>query len=127
MIKPSPNPSVVSTSAVWLNQIMEIGLFTKGFYWLSDFFMIMAVFFQKTIEQSLEGFWSWIGQKLISISEDTLSTVEMDAAEKTDEMFDSALNSLAIYEQNILKKTLRWDLALIPIVLAAILILLFVL
>lgn len=119
--------SIVSEGAVWLNQKMEKGLLTNGFYWLSDFFMRIAVFFQKNIEQNLEGFWSWIGKKLISISEDTLSTVEMDASDKADEFFDSAMNSLAIYEQNILKKTLKWDLAWIPIVLAAILVLLFVL
>jgi len=118
---------MIVEGAVWLNQTMEMGLLTRGFYWLSDFFVQLGVFFQRNVEQNLERVWSWIGEKLISISEDTLSTVEVDAAEKTGELFDSALNSLAIYEQNVLKKTLRWDLALIPIVLAAILVLLFVL
>jgi hypothetical protein len=42
-------------------------------------------------------------------------------------MMDNALNALETYEQNVLKKALRWDLAWIPLLLVVILIMLFVL
>jgi hypothetical protein len=61
------------------------------------------------------------------LSEGTLRKVEEDATRSTTAVMGNALNSLADYEKNVLKKSLRWDLAWIPFLLVMILVMLFVL
>jgi hypothetical protein len=115
------------TAARWLNEKLEFGVFTHGLVRLSAFFHRIADWVYHNIEGGMERLWIWIGRKLIALSEGTLRKVEVEAAQTTGNLLDDALNSLAIYEKNVLRKALRWDLAWIPFLLVVILIMLFVL
>jgi hypothetical protein len=117
---------LILKSAQWLYQKLEIDIFSNGFSQLGDFFNRIAAWLNTNIEQGFERLWSWIGQKLMAISEVTFLTFEVDAAEKTGALVDDALSSLDIYEQNILKRSLRLDLVWIPLLLVVILAFLFV-
>jgi hypothetical protein len=114
-------------AARWLNKNLEFGIFTHGLVRLSAFFQRIADWVYHNIEGGMEKLWIWIGSRLIAISEGTLRKVEVEAAQTTGNLLDDALNSLAIYEKNVLRKALRWDLAWIPFLLVVILIMLFVL
>jgi hypothetical protein len=114
-------------AARWLNENLEFGLFTHGLVRLSEFFQRIADWVYHNIEGGMEKLWIWIGRQLIAISEGTLRKVEVEAAQATGNLMDDALNSLGIYEKNVLRKALRWDLAWIPFLLVVILIMLFVL
>jgi hypothetical protein len=109
-------------TARWLNQNVEIGLFSTGISRLAGFFMKFARWNTEKIERRLEKTWTWIGKKLLSLSEGTLSIVEVEASQKTDELVGDALQSLESYEQKVLKKRMRWDLVWIPLLLIGILI-----
>jgi hypothetical protein len=124
--RPEFSEGMLSTGAAWLNRTMETGLFSNGVYQLSGYFKRMAIWFYQNIEKRLEHLWLIVGQKLMSISEEALFTLEVDAVNKTGILVDEALDSLEIYEQNVLKKTLRFDLVWIPLLLLVILVLLFV-
>ena len=124
--RPEFAEGLLSTGAQWLNRTIETGLFSKGVYQLSGFFKGVAVWFYQNIEKRLENLWSLLGQKLQSISKVTLFTLEVDAIKKSGTLVDEALDSLEIYEQNVLKKALRFDLLWIPLLLMAILMMLFV-
>ncbi|MBW6465519.1 MAG: hypothetical protein K0B06_03345 [Brevefilum sp.] len=113
--------------ARWLNEKLEFGVFTHGLVRLSAFFHRIADWMYHNIEGGMEKLWVWIGRKLVALSEGTLRKVEVEAAQTTGSLLDDALNSLAIYEKNVLRKALRWDLAWIPFLLVVILIMLFVL
>jgi hypothetical protein len=114
-------------AARWLNENLEFGIFTHGLVRLSAFFQRIADWVYHNIEGGMEKLWIWIGRRLVAISEGTLRKVEVEAAQTTGNLLDDALNSLAIYEKNVLRKALRWDLAWIPFLLVVILIMLFVL
>lgn len=110
----------------WLNDKLEVEIFGTEVYHFSNSFVRFANWVHEGIEERLEDFWSWIGQGLIKISEGTLFNVEVGVVEKTGELMDEALSSLESYDESVLKKTLRWDLAWIPLLLAVILIMLFI-
>lgn len=114
-------------AARWLNENLEFGIFTHGLIRLSEFFQRIADWVYQNIEGGMEKLWIWIGRKLVALSEGTLRKVEVEAAQATGYLMDDALNSLAVYEKNVLRKALRWDLAWIPFLLVVILIMLFVL
>ena len=143
---------VLVKAARWLNQHLEQGVLTLGISRFSTVFHNLADWLYQNVEQGFEKIWIWIGRKLISvsegtwkfeqrlekvliwvsskllaISEETLHRVEVEGPKSTGHMMDNALNALETYEQNVLKKALRWDLAWIPLLLVVILIMLFVL
>jgi len=107
-------------SANWLNEKVEIGVFTKGFYHLSDALEGSASWLSDRVEQGMERFWSWIGNSLMKISEATFIKFEVESSQKSEVLLDNALNSLDKYEQNVLRKNLRLDLAWIPLFLLVI-------
>lgn len=111
----------------WLYQNLEIGLFSIGVSQFGNFFVNVTTWLNTNVEQGFETVWSGIGQKLMATSEETYSRLEVDPDEKTGVLVNDALNSLDTYEQNVLRKSLQWDLAWIPLLLLVILILLFVL
>lgn len=113
--------------ARWLNEKLELAVLTEGLVKLSRFFEGLAGWVYHNVEGQIEKLWISIGRRLVALSEGTLRVVEMDAAHSTEALMDNALNSLAAYEKNALKKALRWDLAWIPFLLVVILIMLFVL
>jgi hypothetical protein len=113
-------------TAQWVNQKLEIGIFTNGIYRLGEFFGRMTSWVRKVVEDQLEKGWTWIGQELTTISESALSKAEVDAAYKTDAFVNDALKSLEIHEEKVLKKKLRWDLMWIPILMIILLIYLMV-
>jgi len=104
-------------SASWLNEKVEIGVFTNGFYRLSDALEGSASWLSDSVEQGMERFWSWIGNSLMNISEATFIKFEVESSQKSEVLLDNALNSLDKYEQNVLGKNLRLDLAWIPLFL----------
>jgi hypothetical protein len=114
-------------AARWLNENLEFAIFTHGLVRLSAFFQRIADWVYHNIEGGMEKLWIWVGRILVAISEGTLRKVEVGAAQTTGNLLDDALNSLAIYEKNVLRKALRWDLAWIPFLLVVILIMMFVL
>jgi hypothetical protein len=116
----------LSKSAQWLNRVLEIDLFTSGFSQISSHFLKLAEWFSNHIERRLDRGWAWVGEKLMLLSQGALNTLEVDPAIKTGELVNGAMKSLEAHEENVLKKTLRLDLAWIPFLLAVILILLFV-
>jgi len=109
-------------TARWVNRNIEIGLFSTGISRLAGFFVKFARWNTEKIEKRLEKAWTWIGKELLSLSEGTLSIVEVEASQKTDELVGDALQSLESYEQKVLKKRMRWDLVWIPLLLIGILI-----
>ena len=121
------NGGFLVETARWLNENLEYGIFTRGLVWLSAFFQQIANWVYHNIEGGMEKLWIWIGRRLVAISEWTSRKVEVQAAQTTGNLLDDALTSLAIYEKNVLRKALRWDLAWIPFLLVVILIMLFVL
>jgi len=117
---------VLGKAARWLNRTLEVDFLSRWFSQLSDFFSNLASWLHENVEQGFERVWTWIGKELLAVSEDTLYVLEVDAHEKTSELVEDALKSLVVYERNVLKKTLRWDLVLIPVFLGVILILLLI-
>jgi len=113
-------------SASWLNEKVEIGVFTNGFYRLSDALEGSAGWLSDRVEQGLERFWSWIGNTLMRISEGTFIKFEVESSQKSEVLLDNALNSLDKYEQNVLRKNLRLDLAWIPLFLLIIFVLILI-
>lgn len=143
---------VLVSAARWLNRTLEFGILTEGILRLSKAFHRFANWLYRNVEMGFEKLWHWIVRKLfkisegtlniegrmedfllwvtrwlLAVSEGTLNKVEIETAQKTGHMMDEALYSLEAYEQNVLKKALRWDLAWIPFFLVVILIMLFVL
>ena len=118
--------SLLIRIAGWVKQQLEKNLLSNGFAAVSGGFVRMAAWLRDHIEGGFERLWSGIVQGLIQASEATLTTLEVKPAEKTDDLVEGALQKLAVYESNVLKKTLRWDLALVPLFLLIILVLLFV-
>lgn len=113
-------------AAVWLNEKVEIGLFTNGFYHLSDGFKGLAGWLSEKVEQGMENIWSWIGKTLMRISEGTLLKLEIESSRKSEVLLDNTLTSLDKYEQNVLRKNLRLDLAWIPLLLLIIFVLILI-
>ncbi|MEA3327976.1 MAG: hypothetical protein U9R53_11850, partial [Chloroflexota bacterium] len=113
-------------AAQWLNQNIEINIFTMGFMRLGDSFTKIAAWIQENAEQGFENAWSWIGQKFMKVSKGAFYLFEQETPEKTGKLMNEALNSLQEYERNVLKIRLRWDLALIPLFLIIILVFLFI-
>lgn len=111
----------------WLHQKIEIELFSDGIVKLSRFFVSVADWIQGKVEHGFENSWTWIGQKMMNISEVAWFTLENEAPEKTDQIVDGTIQSIRDYDQQVLKKTLRWDLALIPLFLILILVFLIIL
>ncbi len=114
--------SLLVGTARWVNRNIEIGLFSTGISRLAGFFVKFARWNTEKIEKRLEEAWTWIGKELLSLSKGTLSIVEVEASQKTDELVGDALQSLESYEQKVLKKRMRWDLVWIPLLLIGILI-----
>lgn len=114
------------TTAVWLNEKVEVGLFTNGFYRLSDGFEGLAEWLSDKVEQEMERIWVWIGKTLMRISEGTLLKLEIESSSKSEVLLDNTLTSLDKYEQNVLRKNLRLDLAWIPLLLLIIFVLILV-
>ncbi|MFW5713727.1 MAG: proton-conducting transporter membrane subunit [Brevefilum sp.] len=117
---------LLDRSAGWISQKLETGVLSNGFFAMADFFGVLASWLHDNFEGGFEKGWTRITQWVMRASEVTLATVEVKPAQKTDDFVDGALDKLASYERNVLKKTLRWDLALIPLFLVAIIVLLFV-
>jgi len=113
-------------SASWINEKIEIGVFTNGFYLLSDVLEGFAGWLSDRVEQGMEKFWSWIGNILMKISEGTFIKFEVEPSQKSEVLLDNALNSLDKYEQNVLRKNLRLDLAWIPLFLLIIFVLILI-
>jgi hypothetical protein len=113
-------------SAIWINEKVEIGVFTNGFYRLGDALEGSASWLSGRVEQGMERFWSWIGNTLMKISEASFIQFEVESSQKSEVLLDSALNSLDKYEQNVLRKNLRLDLAWIPLFFLIILVLILV-
>jgi hypothetical protein len=113
-------------TAVWLNEKVEIGIFTNGFYSLSDGFEGLAGWLSDKVEHGMESIWSWIGKTLMRISEGTLLNLEIESSKKSEVLLDNTLTSLDKYEQNVLRKNLRLDLAWIPLLLLIIFVLILV-
>jgi len=112
--------------AGWLNKKLEFGILTHGIVRMSDYFHQIADWVYQNVEMGMERLWVLVSRKLVQISEGTLRKVEVDAAQKSGDLMDEALNALVRYEEKIKLKTLRWDLAWIPFLLVVILIMLFV-
>ena len=112
--------------AVWLNEKVETDILTGGFYRLSDGLVNSSNWVSEKVEQSIEGLYSWIGRSLMTVSEGTLLKLEVGSAQKSEEFLESSLDSLEHYEQNVLKKNLRLDLAWIPLFLIVIIVLILV-
>ena len=117
--------SLLFRSAQWVNQKLEKNLLSKGFSAVSRWFVVLAAWLLQHIEGGFDRIWSGMARGLTRVSEATLATLEVRPAEKTDDLVDGTLQKLAVYESNVLKKTLRWDLALVPLFLLVILALLF--
>jgi len=108
----------------WLYQNLEINVFTLGFKKLSKTYNKISAWIRENVEEGFENAWLWISQKLVKISEEAFFRLELKTPEKSGELLDGAINSIKSYERNVLKKQLRWDLALIPLFLIVILVLL---
>jgi hypothetical protein len=113
-------------SAIWINEKIEIGVFTNGFYRLGDALEGSASWLSGRVEQGMERFWSWIGNTLMKISEASFIQFEVESSQKSEVLLDNALNSLDKYEQNVLRKNLRLDLAWIPLFLLIIFVLILI-
>jgi formate hydrogenlyase subunit 3/multisubunit Na+/H+ antiporter MnhD subunit len=113
-------------TSVWLNEKVEIGLFTNGFYRLSEGFEGLAGWLSDKVERGMEGIWSWIGKTMMRISEGTLLKLEIESSRKSKVLLDNTLTSLDKYEQKVLRKNLRLDLAWIPLLLVIIFVLILV-
>ena len=113
----------VSKSAAWINEKVEVGFFNNGFFHLSDAIEGSASWISDWVEKGMERLWSWLGDNLVAISEDTFLKFEVDSAQKSEVLLDNALNSLDKYEQQVLKKNLRLDLVWIPLFLIIVLVL----
>lgn len=143
---------ILVIAARWLNRTLEFGVLTHGIARFSKAFHRLADWLYQNVELRIEKLWIWMGRKLLEISEETLQfeqrfekllvwmgeklmlisegtlqKVELEAAQTTRGLMDDTLKALDVYEQNVLKKALRWDLAWIPFLLVVILIMLFVL
>jgi len=118
--------SLLTRSAAWLNRKLETNVLIKGYSALSGSLVGLASWMRENIEAGFESAWSAMTQGLVRSSEATLAALEVKPAEKTDDLVDGALQKLAVYESNVLKKTLRWDLALVPLFFLVIIVLLFI-
>ncbi len=116
---------LVVRRAQWLNKALEQDLFQNGVLQVSGFLGDIARWVNRNIEMRLDNFWSFLGEKLLLASETTWHTIEVGVAERTGEIMDDALKSLEAHERNVLKRSLRWDLAWIPLLLIVILVMLF--
>lgn len=151
-IRPNLSDGLLIRSAQWVNQKLERDLLSEGYIRLSAFFVALAGWLRQWVEGGLERGWSnlsafyvalagWLGQwveggfergwsslsrGLVRASETTLASLEVKPAKRTDDFVEEALEKMAGYERNVLKKTLRWDLALIPLFLLVIIVLLFI-
>lgn len=114
-------------TADWLYRILEGAVLTHGVIRMSEFFQQVADWVYNHVELGMEYLWIWLGRKLVQISEGTLRKVETETSKSSGDLMKEALHSLEVYEQNTRRKTLRLDLAWIPLFLAVILIMLFVL
>jgi len=108
----------------WLYQNLEINVFTLGFQKLSKTYNKIAAWIRENVEEGFENALLWISQKFVRISEEAFFRFELKTPEISGKLLDGAINSIKSYERNVLKKQLRWDLALIPLFLIVILVLL---
>lgn len=108
------------------SQLKESGWIQDGVYRLTGFMGHIAEWVYDHVEMRLDASWDLLGQKLVHFSELTWHSVEMRTIEKTGQLMDDALKSLQAHERNVLKRSLRWDLAWIPMMMVIILIMLFV-
>jgi hypothetical protein len=108
-----------------LSQKIEHGLFLNGISHVGGFLRIIANWVNRNIEQRLDNALILTAKKLMAISAKTFYAVEVDAVQQTGNMMDQALKTLEEFEQNVLKKSLKWDLVWIPVFLVFILIFLF--
>jgi hypothetical protein len=118
--------SLLTRSAAWLNRKLEKNLLVNGYSALSGSLLGLASWMRENIEAGFEGAWLAITRGLVRTSEATLAAMEVRPAEKTDDFVGGVLQKLAAYESNVLKKTLRWDLALIPLFFLVIIVLLLI-
>ncbi len=121
-----PSASFLERSARWINQKLETEVLANGYLALTDLFSALASWLRENVEGGFERGWSQVNRGIMRVSEATLATVEVQPAEKTDDFVDDTLDKLAAYESKVLKKTLRWDLVLIPLFLVVIFVLLFI-
>jgi len=121
-----PSGSLLQRSAQWMNQKFETNVLSYSFSAMTALFFGLAAWLREHVEGGFESAWAGVNRGIMRASEVTLAAVEVKPAEKTGDFVDGALDKLAAYESNVLKKTLRWDLALIPLFLIVIFVLLFV-
>lgn len=119
-----PNGTAWVVGIRWLHHEIEEEVLSKGFLLISREFIKSTHWLQKHIEGGFEKAWSAAITGLTRASQATLAALEAYPAEKTEGLVEDALGGLARYEKNVLKKALRWDLALIPLFLAAIILVL---
>lgn len=112
--------------AQWLHKTFEVNFFSRGITRLSRLFTSAADWLQDRVEQGLENLWTWLGQNLKKFSDVALFTMEIKSPEKTDKLVDSTIQSIREYDQDERKHVLRWDLAVIPLFLIIILFFLFI-
>lgn len=93
-------------------------------YRLGGFLRTVADWVYENIEMRLDSIWDLLGEKLLRVSELTWQTIEVGAVEKSSHLVDDALRSLQAHERNVLKRSLRYDLAWIPLLLVILLIML---
>jgi len=78
------------------------------------------------IEATLEGTLVNISNQLVKLSNVTLIQLEDGGSKKTSLMIKKAINQLGIYDNQTQKKSLRWDLFWVPIILVVIIIFLII-
>ncbi len=117
---------LLDRSAAWVKRGLETKLFSSGYSTLTGSLVSLAAWLREHVEAAFEKAWSGVTKGLMRTSEATLATLEVKPAERTDDLVDQAIHKLSVYENTMLKKNLRWDLALIPLFLLVIIVLLLI-
>jgi len=122
----NPDSRRWGSSVQWLYDNLETDVLTNGFSYLTRHLLKAADWLLEHIEGGFGRVWSELVKGLSRASQATLATLEEKPAAKAEGLVEDAIERLARHEQNVLKTVLRWDLALIPLFLAVIVVLLFI-
>ncbi len=112
--------------AQWLHRNLEMNVLTQGIEKLGRTFNSIANWTQSHVEQGIDNVLIWIGREFVHVSEDAFDLLETEIPARTGDLMDGTLHSLEGYERRMLKKKLRWDLALIPLFFVVILVFLLI-
>jgi len=112
--------------AQWLHRNLEMNVLTRGIGNLGRVFKSIADWTQSHVEQGIDNVLIWIGREFVHVSEDAFDLLETEIPARTGDLMDGTLHSLEGYERRMLKKKLRWDLALIPLFFVVILVFLLI-